>query len=183
MATLATGGKIPLCEIQSGAIIVRGRSPRNFQSRKDMPLNGSTSHARKASHLPAQISRTSTGESSRKADNGPTSNPQPVKTEPAPPPPPMSVQSFYDPAELQMPANFFDDLLSTGHAGHGALTALPPDPVFDATRNFPNYAATSPDLNRNPSRPAVTSFRRLGVTKIHDVSRTLSIYPYLSSNP
>ncbi|KAF2487972.1 hypothetical protein BDY17DRAFT_243607 [Neohortaea acidophila] len=39
MATLATGGKIPVCEIQSGAVIVRGRSPRNFQSRKDLPLS------------------------------------------------------------------------------------------------------------------------------------------------
>ncbi|KAF2767617.1 p53-like transcription factor [Teratosphaeria nubilosa] len=41
IATLATGAKIPVCEVHSGAIIVRGRSPRNFQSRKDMPLNGS----------------------------------------------------------------------------------------------------------------------------------------------
>ncbi|EGP90494.1 uncharacterized protein MYCGRDRAFT_84654 [Zymoseptoria tritici IPO323] len=40
LATLATGGKIPIASVQSGAIIVRGRSPRNFQSRKDMPLNG-----------------------------------------------------------------------------------------------------------------------------------------------
>lgn len=51
LATLATGGKIPICEVRSGAIIVRGRSPRNFQSRKDMPLNGA-GHARKTSHLP-----------------------------------------------------------------------------------------------------------------------------------
>ncbi|KAA8576567.1 hypothetical protein MFRU_014g02430 [Monilinia fructicola] len=39
MATLATGEKIKLTEIQSGAIIVRGRSPRNFDSRKDVPLS------------------------------------------------------------------------------------------------------------------------------------------------
>lgn len=39
MATLATGENVKLAEIQSGAIIVRGRSPRNFDSRKDVPLS------------------------------------------------------------------------------------------------------------------------------------------------
>ena len=39
MANLATGECVQLAEIQSGAIIVRGRSPRNFDSRKDVPLS------------------------------------------------------------------------------------------------------------------------------------------------
>jgi hypothetical protein len=39
MATLATGDTVKLTEIQSGPIIVRGRSPRNFDSRKDVPLS------------------------------------------------------------------------------------------------------------------------------------------------
>ena len=39
MATLATGECVKLAEIQSGPIIVRGRSPRNFDSRKDVPLS------------------------------------------------------------------------------------------------------------------------------------------------
>ncbi|TVY53681.1 Protein pacG [Lachnellula cervina] len=39
MATLATGENFQLAEIQSGPIIVRGRSPRNFDSRKDVPLS------------------------------------------------------------------------------------------------------------------------------------------------
>lgn len=39
MATVGTGESIKLAEIQSGPIIVRGRSPRNFDSRKDVPLN------------------------------------------------------------------------------------------------------------------------------------------------
>ncbi len=38
MASLATGECVKLAEIQSGAIIVRGRSPRNFDSRKDVSL-------------------------------------------------------------------------------------------------------------------------------------------------
>lgn len=35
-----TGEAIKVCEIQSGPVIVRGRSPRNFDSRKDVPLTG-----------------------------------------------------------------------------------------------------------------------------------------------
>ncbi len=40
LATLHNGTKISICETQSGPIIVRGRSPRNFQARKDFPLSG-----------------------------------------------------------------------------------------------------------------------------------------------
>lgn len=39
LATLATGESVKIAEIQSGPIIVRGRSPRNFDSRKDVPLS------------------------------------------------------------------------------------------------------------------------------------------------
>jgi len=39
MATSAAGDSVKLAEIQSGPIIVRGRSPRNFDSRKDVPLS------------------------------------------------------------------------------------------------------------------------------------------------
>ncbi|EXJ59449.1 uncharacterized protein A1O5_12074 [Cladophialophora psammophila CBS 110553] len=49
MASLSTGGKISIAEAHSGAVIVRGRSPRNFAARKDLPLSNSST-ARK--HLP-----------------------------------------------------------------------------------------------------------------------------------
>lgn len=39
MASLVTGETVKLAEILSGPIIVRGRSPRNFDSRKDVPLS------------------------------------------------------------------------------------------------------------------------------------------------
>ena len=35
-----TGELVKIAEIQSGPVIVRGRSPRNFDSRKDVPLTG-----------------------------------------------------------------------------------------------------------------------------------------------
>lgn len=47
VATLSTGAKIPIAEVRSGPVIVRGRSPRNFQSRKDLPLSGSAASSRK----------------------------------------------------------------------------------------------------------------------------------------
>lgn len=47
IATLSTGLKTPICEVRSGPVIVRGRSPRNFQSRKDLPLSGSAAASRK----------------------------------------------------------------------------------------------------------------------------------------
>ena len=56
MASLSTGGKLPIAEAHSGAVIVRGRSPRNFAARKDLPLS-SSSTARK--HLPS-VSRGNT---------------------------------------------------------------------------------------------------------------------------
>ncbi|KIW14651.1 hypothetical protein PV08_07435 [Exophiala spinifera] len=63
LASLSTGSKIPIAESHSGAVIVRGRSPRNFAARKDLPLS-SSSTARK--HLP----------SASRAGNSQTSVPQ-----------------------------------------------------------------------------------------------------------
>ena len=143
LATLATGGKIPICEVQSGAIIVRGRSPRNFQSRKDLPLNGS-GHIRKASHLPQQLSRSSTNESNtaKRIDNAPTS--APVKTEAQPQ---MPLPTFFDPTEGQGPADFYD-WKATSQAQPSAMTAVPPTSSPFQGANV--YAASSPDLMRAP---------------------------------
>lgn len=47
VATLANGIGVTLCEADSGPIIVRGRSPRNFESRKDFPISCGYSNGRK----------------------------------------------------------------------------------------------------------------------------------------
>ncbi|KAF7593873.1 hypothetical protein BBP40_010684 [Aspergillus hancockii] len=78
VATLSTGAKIPICEVQSGPVIVRGRSPRNFQSRKDLPLSGSAAASRKnaqAAHS-VNVNRTPTSESA------PRSGQLPAKAKP-----------------------------------------------------------------------------------------------------
>jgi hypothetical protein len=46
IATIATGEVVKLAEIQSGPIIVRGRSPRNFDSRKDVSLSDKKSEGK-----------------------------------------------------------------------------------------------------------------------------------------
>lgn len=64
VATLSTGAKISISEVQSGPVIVRGRSPRNFQSRKDLPLSGSAAASRKnQTNSAAALNRTPTSDS------------------------------------------------------------------------------------------------------------------------
>lgn len=43
VGTLANGSQINICETSTAPIVVRGRSPRNFQARKGIPLIGSSS--------------------------------------------------------------------------------------------------------------------------------------------
>ncbi|ROW11728.1 hypothetical protein VPNG_05610 [Cytospora leucostoma] len=46
MGTLANGSKVVLTEAATAPIVVRGRSPRNFQARKEIPLLGSSAGSR-----------------------------------------------------------------------------------------------------------------------------------------
>ncbi|EZF40558.1 hypothetical protein H102_05474, partial [Trichophyton rubrum CBS 100081] len=81
VATLSTGAKISICESQSGPIIVRGRSPRNFQSRKDVPLSGSAAASRKNTQA-AALARASAGTpSAHNAGSATVKRTSPVKTE------------------------------------------------------------------------------------------------------
>ncbi|KAL4802871.1 hypothetical protein BDV18DRAFT_145709 [Aspergillus unguis] len=75
VATLSTGVKTPICEVHSGPVIVRGRSPRNFQSRKDLPLSGSAATSRKN----AQAAATSNSlRRSSPSESGPSGLAKPV---------------------------------------------------------------------------------------------------------
>ncbi|RYP72163.1 hypothetical protein DL771_004397 [Monosporascus sp. 5C6A] len=46
VGTLANGSKVVLAESTTAPIVVRGRSPRNFQARKEIPLLGSSAGSR-----------------------------------------------------------------------------------------------------------------------------------------
>jgi NDT80 / PhoG like DNA-binding family len=146
MATLATGTKVPLCEVQSGAIIVRGRSPRNFQSRKDFPISGSGSAARKNHSANLPPTRTSTGDSSTHMKQERPSSSAAIDI----PQMPFS----YDGNDLQVSPDFFEWKIPNGNGG--AMTALPDPTAFPAFAQDGNgaYAQSSPDLSRAyPHKP------------------------------
>jgi hypothetical protein len=46
VGTLTNGSKVVLTESTTAPIVVRGRSPRNFQARKEIPLLGSSAGSR-----------------------------------------------------------------------------------------------------------------------------------------
>ena len=63
-ATLASGAKVSICQALSGPIIVRGRSPRNFQAKEDVPLADSRPPGRKSVPSPV-VSRHSPSDMSQ----------------------------------------------------------------------------------------------------------------------
>lgn len=79
VATLSTGAKISVCEAHSGPVIVRGRSPRNFQSRKDLPLSGSAASSRKNAQAQAAANRSAAAnDAAAKKEKTPTEAPAPA---------------------------------------------------------------------------------------------------------
>ncbi|KAG8626379.1 hypothetical protein KVT40_005324 [Elsinoe batatas] len=161
LATLSNGSKMPICEVRSSPVIVRGRSPRNFQSRKDTPLNGTASHARKAgtSNPQPQNNRTTSGDTVAKAAqaNGNTA----LKIETVQPAP--SVLS-YEPNEFQNAQDFYDGIISNSMQ-QGAMTAIPHEP-FGMDRHL-GYAASSPDISRQ-MRPLPQTPQPINLSLVED---------------
>ncbi|KAL9129102.1 MAG: hypothetical protein Q9217_002345 [Psora testacea] len=67
VVTLPNGARIPVAEAKSAAIIVRGRSPRNFQAKKEQPVSGEKGPNRKGMHPPSSLNRSTTAELSSKS--------------------------------------------------------------------------------------------------------------------
>ena len=143
VATLSTGAKVSICEAKSGAIIVRGRSPRNFQQRKDFPVGNTGGSGRKGMHPPA-LTRNATSES------GPPS--ASLKTETA------DFPAFsFDQQEMQTPTTYGDCTKK------GSRTALPPpvgaDDSSPTNSKSPSsgpqpLSITDHDIKRPPPRKA-----------------------------
>jgi len=151
VATLATGAKISICEIQSGAIIVRGRSPRNFQSRKDMPISGGTASTRKASHAPPQqAGRTPTGDAhphphlQGHAHNHSTTMSKPVDA--------MQVPYDFNPDNIPPSPGLLDWKVPAV-----AMTAIPPDPPSSQVHHVTPYAHSTPEISRAVAPPQRTA--------------------------
>ena len=145
VVTLSTGAKVAICEAKSGAIIVRGRSPRNFQQRKDFPVGNTGGSGRKGMHPPA-LARNPTSES------GPPS--ASLKTETA-----DSNAFSFDRQEMQTPTTYGD---WTKSSKGGARTALPPPGADGSSPTNSKSPSTGPqplsftdnDKKRPPSRKA-----------------------------
>lgn len=61
-ATLANGASVSICQALSGPVVVRGRSPRNFQTKEDVPLPDSRPPGRKTMPSPSTSRCFSTGQ-------------------------------------------------------------------------------------------------------------------------
>lgn len=164
MATLSTGLKVCICEANSGAIIVRGRSPRNFQQKKDFPVGGSASNGRKMQPLPSsRANSTAEAPPSLRAEKS---------TEQ------QAFTSFnFDQQDIQTPNNFSD--------WKKAANSVPSPSGTRITRRSSSSVSKSP-----PSTPVVLSLSpdesgpRSRSNKIARTSATCFPYksPPLSSN-
>ncbi|KAL8925407.1 MAG: hypothetical protein Q9208_003499 [Pyrenodesmia sp. 3 TL-2023] len=130
IATLSTGTRVPICESRSAAIVVRGRSPRNFQARKDLPVGTTgSSNRRAAAAPPIPLSRDSS-ESTHQ-----------FKTEKSP----EGGHATLDNQEIQTPSTFgeFNRKSNPGSTSR-APNAPPPTPTFahSSTRSSSSVTTT-----------------------------------------
>ncbi len=174
VATLSTGAKVPICEAKSGAIIVRGRSPRNFQQRKDFPVGNTGGSGRKGMHPPA-LTRNATSES------GPPS--ASLKTE-------ATDFSFsFDQQEMQTPTTYGD---LTKNPKGGSRTALPPPAVDGSSPTNSKSPSAGPqplsitdnDIKRPPPRKASRSSKSMTTARAPPVQHPTfsSSAAFLSTN-
>lgn len=155
VATLSTGAKIPISEVQSGPVIVRGRSPRNFQSRKDLPLSGSAAASRKnaqANSSNSAMNRTPTSDSvPRRASV------TPAKTKPAAqssspettsvPPPSIMQQTKATPDWTPIPQSASNNVMS--HAPKSMFRHSSPEQLSqaDSHRRVSSTTAAAAPIN------------------------------------
>lgn len=147
VATLSTGAKIPICEVHSGPVIVRGRSPRNFQSRKDLPLSGSAASSRKNqqaaarnSAMAAEAQAKAAAASTNKNTNSPSEMSQIFSFDTSGMPQPRNTSSppFGDWTQIPAPVTT------------GAITT----PTFAHSHGMPAYPQSSPGVSRSTEHRA-----------------------------
>lgn len=152
VATLSTGAKIPICEIQSAPVIVRGRSPRNFQSRKDLPLSGSAAASRKSAQASASaaaaaaaVNRTPTSESALRGPPGMaptraaamTTSGKPTGKSSSPDP------SVPVPPQQQQQQQAPSDWAPMHHTSAGAASSIPPHPPLYHSHSSPEFPTSA----------------------------------------
>jgi acid phosphatase len=173
VATLSTGAKIPICEVQSGPIIVRGRSPRNFQSRKDLPLSGSAAASRKNAQAHA-INRAANGESTPRLTQTPAKAKVTAKSS-------SPETSASQAGVLQRPSPDWSQLPPTGGNALPS-TALPHSSIY--SQSSPEFSRSA-EHQRHPSTVAAPINLSLldeeeggdAVNHLHDLARPNSAFP------
>ncbi|THC92265.1 hypothetical protein EYZ11_008272 [Aspergillus tanneri] len=175
VATLSTGAKIPICEVHSGPVIVRGRSPRNFQSRKDLPLSGSAAASRKSAQAThsSSVNRASTSDTALRS--GPATAKAKATAKSSSPDTAISQagavpqQPSSDWTQIPRPASDEDD---SGDAIN----------MDESTRSVSSYAndVTSKSLDVDGSLPPAKQ-RKLSHSVRQTQSRTSSSLPLLNT--
>ncbi|KAI4167009.1 MAG: hypothetical protein LQ348_007738 [Seirophora lacunosa] len=139
VATLTTGAKVSICESRSAAIVVRGRSPRNFQARKDHPVGASgLNNRRTAAHPPGPLSRNSSEPSSLQ-----------FRTEKSP----DSGHATLDNQEIQTPSTFSEWTRKSNSAStsRGATLSAP------TFHKSPTRSTSTAPMTGTPPRPKALS--------------------------
>lgn len=134
VATLSTGARVSICESRSGAIIVRGRSPRNFQARKDLPVGTAGSNNRRSA-IPPPISL------SRNSSESTTHH---FKTDKSP---------SLDNQELQTPSTFGEWNRKSNSGSLSRGTTLPAPTINGSSARSPSSAK----FTSTPPRPKTLS--------------------------
>ncbi|KAL4902494.1 hypothetical protein BDW74DRAFT_157897 [Aspergillus multicolor] len=181
IATLSTGMKAPICEVHSGPVIVRGRSPRNFQSRKDLPLSGSAAASRKN----AQAAAGSQHQPCR-SETAPTRSPETSASQPnvAPPQQASPDWSQVTPAEKPQPLPHSSIYSQSSPEAHRRTTSaiaapinlslLDDDPLSLLNSDGrPHTSFESKSLSIDSGRPA--KMRKVSHSIPHAQSRSTSV--------
>ncbi|KAL8692336.1 MAG: hypothetical protein Q9218_002629 [Villophora microphyllina] len=165
VAMLSTGARVSICEARSGAIIVRGRSPRNFQARKDLPVGANGLSNRRAVPPPIPLSRNSTADSGHK-----------VKLDKSP----DSAHATLDNQEIQTPSTFGDwsrksNTVSTSRGNNYRNVAAP----FHASTHSASASSTTPPRPKalsldSPDREAPPHLRATKVARTASVPSSAS---------
>jgi acid phosphatase len=165
VATLSTGSKIPICEAHSGPVIVRGRSPRNFQSRKDLPLSGSAATSRKNQQQAARKNSITSGKGTTRASKNAKTSESPSDMSPIFP---FDSAGIPPPAAPSAESPSFADWTQISAS---APRATPSFPHASLAHGGPAYPQSSPGGSR-PRRVSQASTPPINLSLMEDDFKT-----------
>lgn len=160
MATLATGNKVSICEATSGAIIVRGRSPRNFQTKTNYPVGMAANSNKKSMHAPPAAA-------GRKTTSDPITQASPVKSETIPE---QAFTSFnFNQRDSSSPTKF-----ANWHPpAQAAASSLSHVPALSTPTTYPGHSSPA----SAPAPAGSRTYRRSGSSSKSPPVKTAALSP------